>query len=200
MSSRTFSDSPPLEIFWGEITPPEHAVHFYEDDGALLDLLEGFVTSGLTGGETAVVIATAPHLEALTDQLRHAGVSLNIAFSRHRYIPLQADELMAEFITRDGPEEERLTRVAADLLARAHQGSARVRIFSEVTSLLWERGERDVALRVEQWWHRLCDHLDFSTLCAYPKRALRESADDAPRAICETHTKEVGVGAAGSGS
>jgi hypothetical protein len=193
MSSRTCTDSPAIEVFWGEITPPEHAVHFHEDEGVLLDLLEGFVTSGLTGGETAVVIATAPHLEALTDRLRHAGVSLNIACSRQRYIPLDAEEMLAKFVTAGVPDEDRLTQVATDLLARAHQGSARVRIFSEMTSLLWALGDKDGALRVEQWWHGLCDHLEFSTLCAYPKGSLRDTEEGAMRAICEKHTKEVGA-------
>ena len=39
------------EVFWGEISPCEHLVQFYEEDGVFLDTLEGFVGGGLRAGE-----------------------------------------------------------------------------------------------------------------------------------------------------
>jgi hypothetical protein len=38
---------PLVPIFWGEISPSEHMVQFYEHDGVLLDTLAGFVSGGL---------------------------------------------------------------------------------------------------------------------------------------------------------
>jgi len=39
------------EVFWGEIAPCEHLVQIYDNDGAFLDSLEGFVAGGLRAGD-----------------------------------------------------------------------------------------------------------------------------------------------------
>jgi CheY-like chemotaxis protein len=62
-----------------------------------------------------------------------------------------------------------------------------------MVALLWERGARDAALRLEDLWNGLtCRHefpaRSFSLLCAYPLRAFG-SREDARRlaAVCEAH-------------
>jgi hypothetical protein len=58
----------------GEITPCAHLVPIYQDDGAFLDALEGFVaagrTAGLTAGHGVVVIDTPAHLESMQRRLQ----------------------------------------------------------------------------------------------------------------------------------
>jgi hypothetical protein len=52
------------EMFWGEIAPCEHVVQIYNEDRAVLDALEGFVSGGLRARGSAIVIATEGHRKA----------------------------------------------------------------------------------------------------------------------------------------
>ena len=51
----------------------EHLVHFYEDDGLLIDRLGEFVATGLEAGDAALIIATAEHRAGLDERLRALG-------------------------------------------------------------------------------------------------------------------------------
>jgi hypothetical protein len=48
--------------------PLEHVVQFYDRDSVLLDSLCGFVSAGLLAGESAIIIATKEHIQALDDR------------------------------------------------------------------------------------------------------------------------------------
>ncbi|MGH7450643.1 MAG: MEDS domain-containing protein [bacterium] len=77
------------EIFWGEIALCEHLVQIYEDDGAFLDALDGFVAGGFRVGDGIIAIATPAHLKALDDRLRAHGVNIDAAQSRDQYTELK---------------------------------------------------------------------------------------------------------------
>lgn len=42
--------APEAEVFWGDISPCEHLVQIYQDEGVFLDSLEGFVAGGDKSG------------------------------------------------------------------------------------------------------------------------------------------------------
>lgn len=107
------------EIFWGEIAPCEHLVQIYQDEGVFIDALEGFIAGGLKRGESALVIATAPHLSTLEERLREQGISLSIARASDQYISLQAEETLTKFMVRGWPDEELFEQFITELLARA---------------------------------------------------------------------------------
>lgn len=46
------------EVFWGEISPCEHLVQIYQNEGVFLDSLEGYVAGGILADDGVVVIAT----------------------------------------------------------------------------------------------------------------------------------------------
>jgi len=76
MSNDVDFQSSGTNVFWGEIAPCEHIAQFYEHDGMLLDALEGFIRGGLKVGDSAIVIATAEHLEALEQRIYDSGVDV----------------------------------------------------------------------------------------------------------------------------
>jgi len=52
----------------------EHVVQFYESDEALLEGLNKFIGSALQAGNSAVVVATQSHREALAKALNSQGI------------------------------------------------------------------------------------------------------------------------------
>ncbi len=180
----------------GHLAPRDQLVQFYADEPVLLDTLESFITSGLSGGESAIVIATGEHLAAVDARLKAAGVSLTIAKARDRYIPINAQDLLARFMSGGWPDEERFTRAMVALLDRASAGGSRVRVFGEMVALLWSKGQDAATLRLEQMWHDLCRAHDFSLFCAYPRDILKGDDETKLRELCESHARILGARAA----
>jgi hypothetical protein len=179
------------EIFWGEISPCEHLVQIYQEDGAFLDALEGFVAGGLRRGEAVVVIATPAHLAGLEDRLRTAGLDVALASLDDRYVALDAKRTLAKFMVRGWPDDVLFESVVTELLQRAGRGGRRVRAFGEMVALLWAEGHTGATVRLEHLWHQMCRDRAFSLFCAYPKAGFTQDADLSIREICAAHSRVV---------
>jgi hypothetical protein len=177
------------EIFWGEISPCEHLVQIYRDDGAFLDSLQGFAAGGLRAGDGVVVIANAAHLRALHGRLRARDIDLDAAALSDQYIPLDAEAVLAEFMVRGWPDDDLFESVVTDLLRRAGKGGRRVRAFGEMVALLWQQGHAAATVRLEHLWHRLCQEKAFSLFCAYPRIGFTQNADASIKEICAAHSR-----------
>jgi hypothetical protein len=176
-------------IFWGEISPCEHAMQVYGDDDVFMDALEGFVGAGLREGEAAIVIATPEHLEGLEKRLRGRGVDLESARFEQRYLGLPADRILRDFMVDGWPDEERFHEVVSTLLARMQSNGRRVRAFGEMVALLWAQGNVAATVRLEHLWNKLCEKERFPLFCAYPKAGFTTDPTSSIRALCAAHTR-----------
>lgn len=177
------------EIFWGEVTPGEHLVQIYEHDDLFLDTLESFVGAGLRAGEGVIVIATEAHLQALEVHLRLGDIDVDAARSSDRYIPVNAEELIARMVFRGGPDDYLFKQSVTALLARARGEGRRVRAFGEMAALLWARGQNGATVRLEHLWNGILESEAFSLFCAYPKSGFTEDANTSIQELCAMHTK-----------
>src|SRR5687768_12826423 len=107
MGTVTALPTNPPHVFWAEMSPCEHVVQIYGDDRVFLDGLEGFVANGLRNGEGAIVIATAVHLHGLEERMRKNGLDVGKARAEKRYVPRLAEDVLAEFMVDDWPDEPR---------------------------------------------------------------------------------------------
>lgn len=176
-------------IFWGEISPCEHAMQVYGDDDVFMDALEGFVGAGLREGEAALVIATPEHLEGLETRLRDRGVDLGSARFEQRYLGLPADRILRDFMVDGWPDEERFHEVVSTLLARMQSNGRRVRAFGEMVALLWSQGNAAATVRLEHLWNKLCEKERFPLFCAYPKAGFTTDPTSSIRELCAAHTR-----------
>jgi hypothetical protein len=64
-----------------------------------------------------------------------------------------------------------------------------VRAYGEMVDVLWQRGERDAAIRLEEFWNDLARLQTFSLLCAYCIDHLDPQAYAGPlECVCRVHT------------
>jgi hypothetical protein len=117
--------------YWGEIAPGEHLLQIYENEGVLLETLEGFVSGGLELGESIVIIVTPEHLKNLEARLvARGGMDLESARANDQYIPLDAEVTLAQFMRKNRPDPALFKSVVLGLLERARGKSWRkVRAF-----------------------------------------------------------------------
>ncbi len=169
-----------------------HTVQFYEDDAVFLDGLSEFAGSALGTGGACLVIATEMHREKLSERLKGWGIDVPFATQNGRYISLDAEGTLAEFMVDGWPNETLFCNVIEPVLLRAKvaiQGNTpSIFAFGEMVALLWSDGKREAAIRLEQLWNRLALRHSFSLRCAYPMESFGEEGHQEPfRQICAEH-------------
>ena len=177
-----------------------HSVHFYEEDSVLLDNLSQFLGGTLGSGGACLVIATEAHREGLASRLSRCGIDLPHARRAHRYLALDAEETLGEFMVNGWPDANLFEQAFGFVMEQAqlslapHRGQAfpPIAAFGEMVSLLWEQGNSEAAVRLEELWNALARRYRFSLQCAYPMRIFGNAENGANfRRMCSEHTHVV---------
>jgi PAS domain S-box-containing protein len=147
----------------------DHIVHFYEDEGFLLDTVAHFAAAGLAAGEPVLIVATQSHRSAFAQRLSRNGANLDAALASGQLKMLDARETLTSFMVGDEPDWDRFCAAIGPVLetCRTGRAGARVRVFGEMVDLLWRAGNRVAAVRLEELWNGLAGLHCFTLLCAY---------------------------------
>jgi hypothetical protein len=180
-----------MKVFWGEIAPCNHLLQVYENDEGFLDVLEGFVSSGIDKGDCVIIIATASHVRALEKQLTLNGYNIEALIKADQYIPLNAEETLSKFMVTGWPDEKLFMQFVSDLIARARKNGREVRAFGEMVAILWEQGYNGATVQLEHMWNKFCETEAFCLFCAYPQSGFTGDANDSLSYICSAHSKMI---------
>ena len=182
----------------GESDPGAHAVQFYTDSSFFLDELSRFVGTALVAGDAAVVIATKAHRDGLAQRLQSRGFDTARATEQGRYVALDAAETLAK-IMRDGwPDAALFTQVIGSVLGQAataaRDKNSPISAFGEMVTLLWQQGNPEAAVRLEQLWNDIGRVYPISLRCAYPISIFdREEHGGLFLRICAEHSHVIPV-------
>jgi len=174
-----------VDIFWKKIARFDHVLQIYENDGVFLDALTGFVGGIIHSDETAVVIATNDHLNALEYRLQTYGIDVESLISNNKFIPLGAEETLSEFMINDRPDEVLLKKTISGIFSHVKK----IRVFCEMFAILWMEGKKESAVELEQLWNKICRHDRFSLFCAYPKNYLKDNEENSGKTVSGSYTK-----------
>jgi hypothetical protein len=177
-------------------TPPavcSHAVEFYEDRAKFLDRLSDFIRSAINSGGACLVIATEANRQGLAQRLRASGLDLSRAVQKSQYLLLDAEATLARFMIDGWPDREAFfASIEPQLMHAKNSLGPDVKFpvaFGEMVALLWNDGNRDAALRLEQLWNELARAHDFALRCAYPRECFASQIDqDYMTRICAEHS------------
>ncbi|MEP7377102.1 MAG: MEDS domain-containing protein [Chitinophagaceae bacterium] len=175
-------------IFWGEISPCDHVVQIYEDKGNFLDILTGFVGEGINSDDSVIVIATKEHIEGLERRLITHGLYVDFLIHEHRYIPVDADELLSAFMVKDWPDPDLFKKEINKLIEYAGEKGRKIRAFGEMVALLWSRGQNGATVQLEHLWNHFKEKNHLSLFCAYPKSGFTQDINNSINQICGCHT------------
>lgn len=158
----------------------DHFVQLYKEVDELADAVTEYVGSGLHHGEAAIVIATRQHRAAFLGRLASTDRGLRI---------LDAEETLAKFMANGMPQWKAFHEVIGGLIAELRLQYPAVRAYGEMVDVLWQRGEREAANRLEEYWNELGRLQTFSLFCAYRIDPLDSQAyGGALECVCKTHT------------
>jgi hypothetical protein len=175
--------------FWSNIARYDHVVQLYDNDEIFIDTLTGFVEDAIHSNENAVVIATEPHLNALEKLMARNGMHIDKLMLEGQFIPLDVEEIVAEFMIDGKADESRIKETISNLFIKAGYNKNRFRLSGEIAPTLFAQGHREVAARVEHLTEIFNNEKPGSIFCAYSKNIFCDSAMNFADAICDEHSK-----------
>lgn len=144
-----------------------HGVYFYHHSDYLTQRVVHFVREGLSLDETVIVVATKEHRRAVRKALALKGSAHESA-----YLDVDAEEYIAEFCADGILNKNHFLTTVMPFLGQAHDLGRPIRLYGEGVAVLWNRGFRQAAIELEEWWNELLDQYRFSTiLCGYNTEA-----------------------------
>jgi DcmR-like sensory protein len=167
----------------------DHFVQVYNDERFLYEAVGEYTGTGLCRGEGVIIIATASHHAAFMQQLEGDGVAARDAAQRGQLLMLDADETLARFTPGGMPDWQTFHALIGGVIAKMRLDYPTVRAYGEMVDVLWQRGERDAAIRLEEFWNALAKLQTFSLLCAYRMDNLDAASYKGPmECVCKVHT------------
>jgi hypothetical protein len=147
------------------------------------------VGTGLRRGEGVILIARPAHVAEFKRQLSQAGLAPERALRRGQLVVLDADQTLAKFTPGGMPDWQTFHALIGGSIAEMRLRFPQVRAYGEMVDVLWQRGERDAAIRLEEFWNDLARLQTFSLLCAYCIDHLDPQAYAGPlECVCRVHT------------
>ncbi|HET9730894.1 MAG TPA: MEDS domain-containing protein [Acidimicrobiia bacterium] len=174
------------------LAPGGHLVQFYEHDEDLIDLVGRTFAPRLSGGEAAVLIGTAAHLEQFMAILDELGVDVDRAIAEHRLLLHDARQTLDSLLIDGNPNRAALRAAFAGELRTLAEGGRAVSIFGEMVALLWETGDVQSALELEAHWNELITELPVVVLlCAYPAQLFSATDRSDIARVCQSHSQVI---------
>jgi len=168
-----------------------HAVQLYDDVSELARSFASFVVAGFQEGEPAIAIATANHREAFARELAQRGWDPARLERQGMLVCADAEETLAGFMDGETPSAQRFERVVGglvDQVSARHPGRT-IRAFGEMVDVLWQRGQHQAAIALEELWNELAKTRSFALLCGYHLDVFEPAVQrDALPEVFRTHS------------
>jgi len=167
----------------------DHIVQVYQDDEFLAEAVGEYAGVGLRQDEAVVIIARPEHQRAFERELNRNGVDTMRAAERGQLKLLDAEQILAQVMRGGMPEWNSFHAVVGGVIAELRLQYRSVRTYGEMVDILWQDGERDAAIRLEEFWNELAKLQTFSLFCAYFMDNLDAGAYGGPlECVCKVHT------------
>jgi hypothetical protein len=178
---------------WQELlkrpTGGSHIAQVYQDEEFLTEAVSHFICSGLRQGDGMLVISTMAHWTAFKKHAAAEGFSLEEATQSGQLQYRDADSTLANFMVRGKPDRHLFHEEVGDMIGRLLRQHPTVRVYGEMVDLLWQDGNREAAVQLEEFWNILLDRQPISLLCAYCMDNLNPAMYGGPiEGVCQTHS------------
>lgn len=169
-----------------------HDVHFYKNEDHLAGAVVNYLADGLRAGQPIVVIASKPRRDRFAAGLRARNLDPDELLTGRLAIWLDARETLNAFFEGDRPNRElfmaTVGRVFERLLDKHYY--LVVRAYGEMVDVLWQEGNHEAAIVVEQYWNDLANLYRYSLLCGYSIKEFEgEAAREGFSKVCGCHSR-----------
>jgi hypothetical protein len=147
----------------------EHAVQLYRDLSELSRSVTAFLAAGFRAGDPAIVIATAGNWAVFASELERLGFDSAALERKELLVCAEAEQLLDAFMDGELPSAKRFECVVGGLVeaTSARFPGRTIRAFGEMVDVLWQRGQEQAAIALEELWNELAKTRPFALLCGY---------------------------------
>jgi hypothetical protein len=190
---KAYSAAGAFDAGWPELlqhpAPGNHFVQLYQDEAFLCDAAAQYIGTALRHDEGAIIIATDAHRDAFLRRLDAEALHPAQALAAEQLVLLDAGETLDRCTVGGLPEWQSFHALIGGTIAQMRLAWPAVRAYGEMVDVLWQRGQRDAAVRLEEFWNDLAKLQTFSLLCSYRMDPLGAAAYEGPlECVCKVHT------------
>jgi hypothetical protein len=142
-----------------------HAVQFYREDGEINDAVVHLARDALERGEAVLHVATSARAAAVRERLLKAGLDAGALEAEGRLVILDAEQQLERLLKDGRPDREAFQREIGGLVRRLLETGRPLHVFGEMVDVLWQRGEAEEMLRLEEFWNELLQAETFTLHC-----------------------------------
>lgn len=157
---------PKQEIDWIKHPNNDHRVQFYSSNKALLSSLLDYINQGLQSDEVCLVIAKADTLRQIEKSLKLSTSELKL---NSKYIPMDAETTLAKIMVNELPDKRQFFDIVGKKLTEVAKSGKHIRVYCEMTAMLWQKGNKPAVLKLEDLWNQLAKRRKFALYCTYPE-------------------------------
>jgi hypothetical protein len=132
----------------------DHFVQVYRDPRFLVEVVTEYVGTGLRAGEAVLLVAIPEHRAAFLHELEARGIDVAGAEAAGQLVLLDAVQTLQRFTAGGMPDWRAFHAEIGGVIAKLRLDHPSVRAYGEMVDVLWQRGERDAAIRLEEFWNR----------------------------------------------
>jgi hypothetical protein len=172
-----------------------HVVQFYARDWELAAGAGQYLADALAGGGAVVVVATLAHRQMFESYLAGLDADVTAPQADGRYQAIDAAALLHRFTVTGEVDPVSFEAEVGQVIKAAGAGGRPVRVYGEMVALLWEAGQLNAALEVENLWNGLARDIPFGLYCGYPETPATGPASQraALAEVCRLHAAVVGT-------
>ncbi len=172
--------SPASSSFLTEAPTGRHCAQFHRDPNTLTESAYAFLEAGVRRGQSVLVIAGRDHADELLNRLAANKFHPGALTHSGQLSILDVAQVMQQCIAGGMPEWGRFRNALMPMLSRIQPGGRGTRIYSELASALWQGGNPEGAIRLEELWNALAVTMRFSLYCGYTMDTLSEESYAGP--------------------
>ena len=176
----------------GMPAPIQHEAGFYLEEALLDDAYERFAADALAADKAVIAVARETRRVELRRRLGARGIDINDAITRGQYIAIDVAELLTPIMVNGMPDEKVFWRGAVPLMLRGARASRLahpvVAAFGDLSQTLWNAGQLDAAIRLEQLWDEFAATFNLELFCGYCHPSGHAAHGEAHRQLCLLHS------------
>lgn len=151
--------------------------------------LTNYIKAGLINNEAVIVIARAPLRASVIFKLEAQGFDMQSLKNKGQVKFFDAEFLLSGLL-QNGALDEEAFYLSVELPAQAAKLKyGKVRTFGEMVDMLWQAGDYNLAVQLEELCSNLCERKKLTHFCTYLLNTLDpNSYGQSLERICRCHT------------
>ena len=167
-----------------------HICQFHRSEDNLSRAVALYTGTGLQRNDGVILIATPAHLDLFKRDLERMQVDADSHIASGQLVIADAAATLDKFMRNGAPEWPRF-RSHLEKILDSFKGSPRgaLRAYGEMVSVLWQDGNPEAAIKVEEYWNDLARLHPFTLFCGYMMDGLTQESYEGPlHDIGRTHS------------